>query len=110
MKNGFKIAILLTLTAVAGCGKIGNLEPRAGKANAVVAYGAEKPLSAEELTATNVQARPSRSVELLRRSERRAEDPFDLPPGSESKGPGAKNNETVSPIKQDSGSIPPKVR
>jgi hypothetical protein len=28
-----------------------------------------------------VQARPGRSDELLRRSERREDDPFDLPPG-----------------------------
>lgn len=72
----FCLAIL-----VAGCGKVGPLEPRAGAAAPAKAYGTEAVADAETLITPSVQARPGRSDELMRRSERRTDDPFDLPPG-----------------------------
>jgi hypothetical protein len=77
-------ALLLALTTVA-CGKVGALEPRAGNAMPPKAYGQKAEQTAEALTTPSVQARPGRSDELLRRSERRVEDPFDLPPGEDPK-------------------------
>jgi hypothetical protein len=35
------------------------------------------------LTTPSAQARPGRSDELLKRSERRADDPFDIAPGEQ---------------------------
>jgi hypothetical protein len=72
----------LTLALLLGaCGKVGPLEPRAGAGAPAKAYGAEAVADAETLTTPSVQARPGRSDELIRRSERRTDDPFDLPPG-----------------------------
>lgn len=72
------IGVALTATA---CGKIGDLEPRSGNALPPKAYGQTADQSARGLTKPSVQARPGRADELLKRSERREDDPFDVAPG-----------------------------
>jgi hypothetical protein len=78
-----KYRILGLALIVAGCGKAGNLEPRTAQSLPPQAYGQTASQSAESLLTPTAQARPSRSDELLRRSERRTDDAFDLPPGNE---------------------------
>jgi hypothetical protein len=68
---------------LAGCGKVGDLQPKAGQAMTAKAYGQSEAPGAEELSTPSVQTRPGRSDELMRRSERRRGDPFDLAPGAE---------------------------
>jgi hypothetical protein len=77
-----RIIVIALLCITAACGKVGNLEPRTAQSVPPKAYGQTEPQSAERLTTASVQARPGRSDELLRRSERRIDDPFDVPPGS----------------------------
>lgn len=78
------LAVALAL-CVAGCGKVGNLEPRAGNSLPPKAHGQKEEQSAAALTRPSVQARPGRTDELLKRSDRRESDQFDLPPGREPK-------------------------
>ena len=85
MKNLTKIVAIVMLAALSSCGKVGPLEPQAGQAPAAKAYGQTQVPSSEALVTASEQARPGRSDELMRRSERRTDDPFDLPPGSEPK-------------------------
>lgn len=66
--------------ALAGCGGRNELQPPEGKALPPAPYGAEKQPTPTELITPDVQARPARSDELLRRSEERRDDRFDLPP------------------------------
>lgn len=73
----------LLALALAACGKVGNLQPKAGQAMPHKAYGQSEVPGAEELSTPSVQTRPGRSDELMRRSERRRDDPFDLAPGAE---------------------------
>jgi predicted small lipoprotein YifL len=80
---GTTALLALAGLTLAGCGKFGPLEPRAGAKPAPLAYGQNKTADTDAFTAASVQARPGRSDELLRRSERRGDDPFDLPPGSD---------------------------
>jgi predicted small lipoprotein YifL len=70
------------ILSISACGKKGNLEAAAGAPPIPKAYGQAQPASAEQLTTAPIQTRPGRSDELLRRSDRRVEDPFDLPAGS----------------------------
>lgn len=70
---------------VAGCGKVGDLEPRTGNSMPPQAYGQTTEQTAKLLTTPSVQARPGRTDELLKRSDRREDDPFDIPPGQEPK-------------------------
>jgi predicted small lipoprotein YifL len=79
----FSILSASALLMLAGCGKFGPLEPRAGSQAAPIAYGQTKPAEADSYTTPSVQSRPGRSDEILRRSARRNDDPFDLPPGAE---------------------------
>jgi hypothetical protein len=83
MKNGKTFWLVGLTLAVSACGKAGNLEPRTGQSLPPPSYGQSKQQTAEVLLTPSVQARPGRSDELLRRSERRTDDPFDLPPGNE---------------------------
>lgn len=80
-------ALLVTSIAfaVTACGKVGDLEPRSGNALPPKAYGQTAQQSAQTLTTPSVQARPGRTDELLKRSERREDDPFDVAPGAQPK-------------------------
>lgn len=65
---------------LAGCGKRGELAPVAGQPMPVKAVGAPRAATPEELRTPPTQAQPGRTDELLKRSEQRQDDPFDLPP------------------------------
>ncbi|MEP7349802.1 MAG: hypothetical protein ABI668_07605 [Sphingorhabdus sp.] len=88
--------VVAVALALASCGKVGDLEPRTGQSLPPKAYGQKETQSAEVLSTPSVQARPGRSDELLRRSERRENDPFDLPPGEEPVPVGGATTETIS--------------
>src|SRR3546814_10572701 len=57
-----------------------DLKPVADQAPPVTPIGATRPPTNEELTTPDAQAVPARSDELLKRSEQREPDDFDLPP------------------------------
>ncbi|MGV1682189.1 hypothetical protein [Sphingopyxis sp. NJF-3] len=77
-------AVLLSAAALAAtlgaCGKREDLKPVVGQAPPVIPIGATRPPRNEELTTPDAQAKPARSDELLKRSEQREPDDFDLPP------------------------------
>lgn len=106
MKLHIKICALLSVTLLCACGKVGQLEPRAGAKPIPVAYGSEKPANSDELNQASAQQRPGRSVEFLRRSDRRIDDPFDLPPGSQ---PETANGDQTSTTAETASTPPPKA-
>ncbi|MGH6787379.1 MAG: hypothetical protein ACREBO_11150 [Novosphingobium sp.] len=71
---------LMLVPLIAACGVKADLKPQAGKTLPVAPYGRDDPPGPEALLKTTPQATPERSVELRKRSEKRADDPFDLPP------------------------------
>ena len=73
------VALMLAL-ALAGCASRSELKPKAGKELPVAPYGRDERLSSNALLEPPPQAAPERSVELRKRSEERADDPYDLPP------------------------------
>lgn len=68
------------LAGLGACGSREDLKPAAGQPAPVVPVGAARAPTTEELTTPDAQARPTRSDELLKRSEQREPDDFDLPP------------------------------
>lgn len=74
------LAALAIVLALSACGVRRDLKPQAGKSLPVAPYGREERRPASALLEPNVQAAPERTVELRKRSEERADDPFDLPP------------------------------
>lgn len=72
--------VLAGAALLSACGGQRDLKPAEGAALPPAPYGADRPRTAQELLEPETQARPERNVELRKRSEERAEDPFDLPP------------------------------
>ncbi|MBX9795338.1 hypothetical protein [Sphingomonas sp.] len=68
------------MLALAACGQNNGLKPQAGQSLPRAPYGATQSPTAAELMRPSPQARPQRSDELLRKSEERRGDEFDLPP------------------------------
>ncbi|WP_343060367.1 hypothetical protein [Sphingomonas rhizophila] len=75
-----KILLAGAMLALAACGKVGPLEPAAGQRLPIKPLMAREAPTPEDLLAFDPQARPERVDELLKRSQPRKADPFDLPP------------------------------
>ncbi len=77
-----RLFISLTLTAalVAGCGLREPLQPVEGQSAPPAPAAMNRPLTTEEMMTPPTIARPQRVDELLRRSEERTDDRFDMPP------------------------------
>lgn len=68
------------LASLAACGSRQSLTLEEGQQAPPAPYGREVKPTANELLQTPPLAIPERSVELRTRSEKREDDPFDLPP------------------------------
>jgi predicted small lipoprotein YifL len=75
-----RIAIALLALGLAGCGLREPLQPPPGASLPVAPVGARTRPTAEQLLAAPAITRPGRVDEIVRRSELREEDRFDLPP------------------------------
>lgn len=81
MNKIHSILLLAGATVIlSACGNRGALQPAKGEALPAAIYGETKAPTGEELLIPSTQALPERSDELLRRSETRQDDEFDLPP------------------------------
>ena len=76
-----KRLLLLVALALAGCGLREPLAPAQGQQMPPAPAMASRAMTTDELLAPPPVARPGRVDELLRRSEVREDDRFDLPPG-----------------------------
>lgn len=74
------LAAAFMVLALGSCGQRAALKPAPGHTLPVAPYGSGDRQTAEELLVPQPQASPERSVELRQRSEKRTDDPFDLPP------------------------------
>jgi hypothetical protein len=66
--------------ALGACGSAAQLRPREGQSLPVAPRGARSVPTADDLLTPTTQQRPERSDELLKNSEARRSDAFDLPP------------------------------
>ena len=78
-----RLLALTMLTGLAACGQSAPLKPAAGQQLPVAPYGRDGRETAENLLKATPQSAPERSVELRKRSEKRLQDPFDLPPSDD---------------------------
>ena len=76
-----KRLLLLLPLALAGCGLREPLAPAQGQQMPPAPAMASRAMTTDELLEPPPIARPGRVDELLRRSEVREDDRFDLPPG-----------------------------
>jgi hypothetical protein len=75
-----RLLTIVPLMLLAACAQEKDLKPVAGASLPPAPYGSDHQLTAQELLERNSQAAPQRSVELRTKSEKRTDDPFDLPP------------------------------
>jgi predicted small lipoprotein YifL len=72
----------VAILALAACGRVAPLEPPAGQSLPVKPALAQKTPDADELLTAPPIAKPERIDELMKRSQPRRADRFDLPPPS----------------------------
>jgi hypothetical protein len=77
MRIGIALAAALLLAA---CGKLQPLKPVAGQAMPPKPANAPQALTVDQLLERSPQTRPERVDDVLRKSEERRDDHFDLPP------------------------------
>ncbi|MDF0487062.1 hypothetical protein PX554_02875 [Sphingomonas sp. H39-1-10] len=75
-----KRLVLAGVLALGGCGSASDLKPASNQHLPVAPYSARATPTATQLLTPPTQARPERSDELLKKSETRRGDEFDLPP------------------------------
>ncbi|SDA26616.1 hypothetical protein [Sphingomonas sp. NFR15] len=75
-----KRLVLAGVLALGGCGSASDLKPASNQHLPIAPYGARATPTATQLLTPPTQARPERSDELLKKSETRRGDEFDLPP------------------------------
>ena len=83
-----RLLALLFAAALGGCGSVADLEPAKGQALPVKPLMARTTPDAEQLLELPPQARPDRVDELVKKSEPRESDPFDLAPAIGGAAPG----------------------
>lgn len=101
------ILIIGSAVALAGCGRVAELQPAPGKSLPVKPLMARTTPTAEELLTPPPYARPNRVDELMRRSRPRQADPFDLPPPSGGSAPGLPAGTDPEPVDDDTGPSTP---
>ncbi|HYJ53693.1 MAG TPA: hypothetical protein VEW04_11035 [Allosphingosinicella sp.] len=74
-----RIGLLVLVVGLAGCGMREPLRPVEGQAMPPAPAMASRAMTTDELLAPPPVARPGRVDELLRRSEEREDDRFNLP-------------------------------
>ena len=74
------LLIIVIAAALAGCGSIAPLKPADGQQLPVKPLMARATPTPEELLTPPAYANPERIDELMKRSQPRRADPFDLPP------------------------------
>lgn len=75
-----KRLVITAALALGGCGSAAGLQPPEGQSLPVAPAGARATPTPQELLTPTTQQRPERSDELLRSSDERRSDQFDLPP------------------------------
>lgn len=74
--------LLVIAIGLAGCGRVAELQPAPGHSLPVKPAMARATPTVEQLLTPPTYARPDRVDELVKKSQPRAADPFDLPPPS----------------------------
>jgi hypothetical protein len=75
-----RVAVLVAVSLLCGCGRVASLRPAQGEPLPVKPLMASSTPSANDLLTPPANADPERVDELIKRSQPRPVDRFDLPP------------------------------
>src|SRR6266566_3697861 len=104
-----RIALLVALASIAGCGRVADLKPAPGQKLPVKPLMARSTPTPQDLLTAPTYARPDRVDELIRRSQPRQADPFDLPPPTGGAAPAGPAGSEPQPVSNETGPVPPGV-
>ena len=99
--------LLTAALAVAGCGRVADLKPAAGKPLPVKPLMARTTPTPQELLTAPPYAKPDRVDELVKRSQPRPTDPFDLPPPTGGAAPAQPAGTDPQPVTNETGPATP---
>ena len=102
-----RTVLLLATLNVAACGRVSELKPQAGQSLPVKPLLARTTPTADELLTPPTYARPDRVDELMKRSEARKANPFDLPPPTGGAAPGLPAGTDPVPKPDETGPATP---
>jgi hypothetical protein len=105
---GSRIALVISVMLLAGCGKVADLKPAKGQPLPVKPLLARTTPTPNDLLTPPPYAAPERVDELMKKSEPRSVDPFDLPPPSGGAAPALPAGADPTPIANDTGPASPK--
>jgi hypothetical protein len=75
-----RVAVILAISLLCSCGRVASLRPAQGEPLPVKPLMAQSTPTAEQLLSPPTYADPERVDELIKRSQPRPADRFDLPP------------------------------
>lgn len=102
-----RLLLLAALFAIAGCGRVADLKPAAGKALPVKPLMARSTPTPNELLTIPPYAKPDRVDELVKRSLPRPADPFNLPPPTGGAAPAQPAGTDPQPVSNETGPATP---
>ena len=97
--------VIAAAALLARCGKVTELKPAQGQALPVKPLMARTTPTADELLTPPPFARPERVDELMKRSQPREADPFDLPPPTGGAAPALPAGTEGQPASEDTGVV-----
>ncbi len=101
-----RIIAALGIALLAGCGHVADLKPAPGQSLPVKPLMARATPTPQELLTIPPYAKPDRVDELMKRSEPRPLDPFDLPPPTGGSAPSLPPGPDTAPSQQKPGTQP----
>jgi hypothetical protein len=96
-----------SIALLAGCGRVADLQPRAGHPMPVKPMMARAAPTVQQLLTPPTYAHPDRVDELVKRSQPRAADPFDLPPPTGGAAPAQPAGTAPGPVTTNETSVTP---
>ena len=103
-----RAVLVAAIALLAGCGRVADLKPAAGQSLPVKPMMARTTPTAAELLTPPPNAHPERVDELMKKSEPRAQDPFDLPPPSGGAAPALPAGSGPYAVTNEAGPATPK--
>jgi len=106
--NSPRAALIAAIALLGGCGKIVDLRPAPGQQLPVKPAMARTTPTPAQLLTPPPYAAPQRIDELMKKSEPRQADPFDLPPPSGGAAPALPAGSDPQPVSNETGPAAPK--
>jgi hypothetical protein len=103
-----RTAVVAAIALLGGCGKVADLKPAPGRSLPVKPLMARTTPTPAELLTPPTYVAPERVDELMKKSEPRRPDPFDLPPPSGGAAPALPAGSDPQPVSNDTGPAEPK--